>query len=323
VSAPVAFIVSEAHALTRLDRFLVECIAKVEPGSVLEGLSRARIQKLIEQGQISVEGAPSRPAYKLMPGDRVVVRVPPPEPLDLIPEDLPLDVLYEDSHLIALNKPAGLSVHPGAGRRTGTLVHALLAHCKDLSGIGGRERPGIVHRLDKDTSGVVVVAKHDRAHIGLTEQFAGRRVVKTYLAWVLGTPQPSAATIDTRIGRHPTDRIRFTTRVRHGRRAITHYEVAAARGGVAKLLIDLGTGRTHQIRVHLSDRGHPVVGDPVYGGRQWTRVSDAELLEIVKKLDRQALHAWRLQLTHPVTGQAMAFEAPLGPDLEELAAFVG
>jgi 23S rRNA pseudouridine1911/1915/1917 synthase len=323
VVAPVSLIVPELKAQERLDRFLVECVAEAESGSALEGLSRARIQKLIEQGEISVDGAPSRAAYKLKPGDRVVVRLPRPEPLDLVPEEMPLEVLYEDKHLVVLNKPAGLSVHPGAGRKTGTLVHALLAHCQDLSGIGGRERPGIVHRLDKDTSGVVVVAKHDRAHIGLTAQFADRQVVKTYLAWVLGTPQPLSATIDTRIGRHPTDRVRFTTRVRHGRRAITHYEVVATKGGVAKLLIDLGTGRTHQIRVHLSERGYPVLGDPTYGGRHWGRISDARLLEFAKQLDRQALHAWRLQLTHPVTGAVMTFEAPIPADLEPLLRFVG
>ena len=318
VTGSITLIVDQNAANERLDRFLVASVAAAIEGSALVGLSRGRIQKLITEGEITVGGTPARPAYRLRPGERVHVRVPSPEPLELVPEAISLDVLFEDAHLIVVNKPAGLAVHPGAGRKTGTLVHALLSHCHDLSGIGGRERPGIVHRLDKDTSGIVVVAKHDRAHQHLAAQFASRQVKKTYLAWVLGTPQPMAATIDTRIGRHPTDRKRFTARVRHGRRAITSYEVVGFHGGVAKLQIDLGTGRTHQIRVHMSERGHPVVGDPVYGGQQWRRITDPRLREIAEDLGRQALHAWRLELTHPVSGETMAFEATLPKDLVRL-----
>ncbi|MBI5510749.1 MAG: RluA family pseudouridine synthase [Deltaproteobacteria bacterium] len=307
----------------RLDRFLAARAAVAAPDSALFGVSRARLQRLIVDGLVTVAGAKVRPSYKLRPGEQVRVSVPAPEPLDLTPEPMPLSILYEDEHLIAVDKPAGLSVHPGAGRKTGTLVHALLAHCKDLSGIGGKERPGIVHRLDKDTSGVVVVAKHDRAHRLLAAQFALRQVKKTYVAFVFGVPLPKAATIETVIGRHPSDRKRFTTKVRRGRSAVTHYQVVASKGGISRVLIDLGTGRTHQIRVHFSERGHPVVGDPVYGGRQWRRVTDPALRKVAERLNRQALHALSLGINHPISGVPLLFEAPLPAELRPLTDLVG
>ena len=306
---------------TRLDRFVVgwvtEAAAETDEPE-LPALSRAQIQRLIAAGRVTVDDQPCRASRTLRGGEQVRLELPPPEPLDLVPEPMDLRVLFEDQHLIALDKPAGLVVHPGPGHHSGTLVHGLLAHCRDLSGIGGVSRPGIVHRLDRGTSGVLVVAKSDRAHEGLAAQFAGRTAHKTYVAFVVGEPQPRADTIDTPFGRHPTDRKRFSGRVSSGRRAITHYRVRAARGGLAELEIDLATGRTHQIRVHLAERGHPVAGDAPYGGRKLARVVDAPLHAACAALDHQALHAARLEIAHPVTSRRLVLEAPLPADLAEL-----
>jgi 23S rRNA pseudouridine1911/1915/1917 synthase len=265
-----------------------------------------------------VDGEATRRALRLRGGERVLVRVPDPEPLNLIPEPMALEVLFEDEHLIAVAKPAGLVVHPGAGHRTGTLVHGLLAHCRHLSGIGGVERPGIVHRLDRGTSGVMVVAKSDRAHVGLAAAFAAREVDKHYLAFVLGKPSPRLGTIDTCYGRHPSVRTRFTSKLHAGKRAITDYEVVASGDGVTELAVRLLTGRTHQIRVHLADRGHPVVGDARYGGRPFQRNKKTPPRAAAQELDHQALHAHRLRLTHPVTGESLDLEAPLPAELAAL-----
>jgi 23S rRNA pseudouridine1911/1915/1917 synthase len=304
-----------AAAGARLDRFLADLAA--EPGSPLAGLTRARLQGLIDDGRVRVDGAAAKSSRKLRGGERVEVSVPPPEPLTLAPEAMALDILFEDGDLIVLSKPAGLAVHPGAGRRHGTLVSGLLAHCRDLSGIGGVLRPGIVHRLDRGTSGVLVIAKHDRAHLALARQFAERRVDKRYVAFVLGTPSPRVALIETPYGRHPTQRLRFTSKVARGKRAVTRYEVVASGGGVARLAVKLETGRTHQIRVHLAERGHPVVGDPLYGGRRWGKLDDA-VRAAAEALGHQALHAAELSLAHPGTGEVMRFVAPLPADLVAL-----
>lgn len=304
----------------RVDVALARLAGSAPADSPLAGFTRSRLQKLVAAGCVRVGDEVVRASYRLEAGDEVVVDLPPPEPLGLEAEDRPLAVLFEDEHLIAIDKPAGLVVHPGAGRRQGTLVNALLAHCKDLSGIGGVERPGIVHRLDRDTSGVLVVAKHDRAHEALSRQFAAREVTKDYLAFVLGVPRPAEQRIETHFARHPTERRKFTGRVSAGRRALTSFRLVRAGGGLALLDVALGTGRTHQIRVHLSELGHPIAGDPLYGGKQLQRLRDAGLRQLVGALERQALHAARLELRHPMTREALAFVAPLPTELAALDA---
>jgi 23S rRNA pseudouridine1911/1915/1917 synthase len=245
----------------------------------------------------------ARPSDRLRPGDRIEVEIPPVRPVGLEPEPIPLDIVFEDRHLLVINKPAGLTVHPGAGREKGTLVHAVLAHCPDLAGIGGEQRPGVVHRLDKDTSGLLVVAKTDAALRGLQAQIQTRQARREYLVLVHGRlPKPEGA-VDAPIGRDPRRRTRMAV-VASGRRAITHYRVAEAFEAATLLEARLETGRTHQIRVHCAHLGHPVVGDPVYGRRPnpWG-------------LARQALHAHRLAFAHPATGAPLRFAAPLPADM--------
>lgn len=290
-------------------------------------LSRARLRALIEQGHAGIEaaGAPVegaaapgsapggrgarpraaavRPASRLRAGDRVWVEVPPPVASRLAPEPIPLAVVYEDAHLLVVDKPPGLTVHPGAGRRTGTLVHAVLARCPDLPGIGGEDRPGIVHRLDKDTSGLLVVAKSETALRELQAQIQTRRMRREYLALVHGRVAQDAGTIDAPIGRDPLRRTRMAI-VPGGRGAVTHYQVLERFADATLLRLRLETGRTHQIRVHCASLGHPVAGDATYGRRTnpWG-------------LRRQALHAARLLFDHPVTGAPLVFEAPLPEDM--------
>ncbi len=306
-----------AAAGERLDRFLTR-VAQAPDAGALADFSRSRLQKLIAAGLVSVDGAPCRAALALCGGETLTLQVPAPAPSVLVPEAIALDILFEDAHLLVLNKPAGLSVHPGAGHQQGTLVHALLFHCQDLSGIGGELRPGIVHRLDKDTSGLLVVAKDDRTHLGLSRQFAARTVQKRYRAFVLGIPRPAAATLDTLIARHPKDRKRFSSKVLRGKRAVTDYEVVRHHGGVSELAIVLHTGRTHQIRVHLADRGHPLIADALYGGCAWKRITDKPLRTYVMTLRRQALHAEQLTFVHPMTGEMLQFIAELPSDLKML-----
>lgn len=290
----------------RLDAYLAQVAASASSDDApWQGFSRARFQQLIARGQITVNGAPASAAQRLRGGERIVVQVPPPEPMALTPVPMDIDVLYEDGDVLLLNKPPGLVVHPGAGTRGPTLVHGLLAHCRDLSGIGGVARPGIVHRLDGGTSGVMVVAKHDRAHENLARQFARRTVVKAYVALVLGVPNPARATVRTLYGRHPRHRQRFTGRVTAGKTAITSYSVMAAAGGLAFVDVLLGTGRTHQIRVHLAEAGHPVLGDPIYGGQALARITHPAWRAQGAELTHQALHAACLELHHPVTGELL------------------
>lgn len=249
------------------------------------------------------EIGPARSADRLRAGDRIVVEVPPPQAVGLAPERIPLDVVYEDAELLVINKPAGLTVHPGAGRPTGTLVHAILAHCPTLPGIGGERRPGIVHRLDKDTSGLLVVAKTERALRHLQAQIQSRGARRDYSALVHGRMTKLEGRIDAAVGRDPRHRTRMAV-VASGRRAVTHYRVAEAFDAATALDVRLETGRTHQIRVHCAHIGHPVVGDPVYGRRPnpWG-------------LARQALHAHRLAFVHPVSGLSLSFTAPLPADM--------
>ena len=317
----------------RIDQWLAACLAP--------DLSRSRVQALIRDGQVTVNGSPARePKRRLAEGDRVALSVPEPEPAEPLGEDIPLQILYEDDDLIVIDKPAGLVVHPGAGNWTGTLVNALIHHCgASLSGVGGVRRPGIVHRLDKDTSGLMVVAKTDRAHRGRAEQFAahGRdgKLTRAYKALVWGVPSPKRGTVDANIARSSHNRMKMAAlkpRTRRddeedddnaaGRRAITHYEVERvfADGLVSLVECRLETGRTHQIRVHMTHIGHPVLGDPTYGTGMKTRAS--KLAEPARaalaRLNRQALHAWHLGFEHPVTGERLDFNAPLPEDMEKL-----
>ncbi|MCE9615179.1 MAG: RluA family pseudouridine synthase [Lentisphaerae bacterium] len=270
-------------------------------------LSRARIQALVKRGLITVNGQSAKAHLKIRPGMTVRVVVPPPEPLALTPEAIPLDILFEDRDLIVLNKPAGLVVHPAAGHPSGTLVNALLHHCHDLAGINGTQRPGIVHRLDRDTTGVMVVAKHDHAMQALAEQFKAGVVHKQYVALVHGVPTPDTGTIESLIGRSRHDRKKMSATPSHGRRAVTHYEVAEVLGDLARLNLRIETGRTHQIRVHLTHIGHPVVGDATYGSRRATAGAT-----------RQMLHAASLSFYHPKSGKRLTFEAPLPADMVAL-----
>jgi 23S rRNA pseudouridine1911/1915/1917 synthase len=268
-------------------------------------LTRAQARRLIDEGEVLVDGkAPSKAGIKLAGGEMLAVRMPAPAPATPMPEAIPLSVVYEDAHLIVVDKPAGMPVHPGPGHSGRTLVNALLSHCPDLPGIGGVQRPGIVHRLDKDTSGLIVAAKDEKAHAGLTRQLSERRMHKTYLALVEGHLQPPEALIDAPIGRDPGHRQRMAILPSgRGRDAQTRYRVRDYRDGYTYLEASPITGRTHQIRVHVASLGHPIVGDAVYGKPS-------------SLVGRQFLHAWRLGFRHPVTGDEMRFDAPLAEDLQ-------
>jgi 23S rRNA pseudouridine1911/1915/1917 synthase len=283
----------------------------------LPELSRTRAVQLIAEGHVRLNGGSARKSERVAAGDEIEMHVPPAEPSELEPEAIPLDFLYEDGDLVILVKPAGLVVHPAPGHRSGTLVNALLHHVQDLSGIGGVRRPGIVHRLDKDTSGLMIVAKHDRAHRRLAAALKRREIRRSYLAAAWGHLAADTITVDAPVGRSSRDRKRMTV-VDTGRRAVTHLRRMERWPAADLVQARLETGRTHQIRVHLAHIGHPVVGDPVYGAggargisgrdRPWAR-------ELERRVPRQFLHAHRLELAHPRTGEPMAFESPLPPDL--------
>ncbi|MEW6260613.1 MAG: RluA family pseudouridine synthase [Thermodesulfobacteriota bacterium] len=288
----------------RIDLFLAEAIP---------GMSRSHAAGRIKDGHVWIDDVPVRKSgIRLRPGEIVRVRIPDPVPIEPRPEVIPLDVLYEDDHLLVINKQPGLVVHPAPGHFDGTLVNAVLHHCDRLSSIGGCIRPGIVHRLDKDTSGVLIVTKTDAAQTGLSCQFASRQVQKTYLALVLGRmPQPDGR-IELPIGRHPVDRKKMSVRANRARNALTLWHEREVFTGISLLEIEIKTGRTHQIRVHVAAMGHPVAGDVVYGGRPPATPSSrwASLIR------RPMLHAWKIGFIHPVTGQPMACCAPLAPDME-------
>ncbi len=300
--------VEREQAKVRLDRFLAVA---------LPTFSRARLQTLIRDGFVTLNGSAPRPRDLVRTGDIVELREPEVEKIEAQPEQISLDILFEDEDLLVLNKPAGIVMHPGAGHEQHTLVNALLAHCQNLSGIGGKERPGIVHRLDKETSGCLVVAKNDTTHRDLSSQFAARTMTKIYLALVAGTLRKSSGVIDKAIARHPVHRQRMSIARRQGRSAKTEYRVlrsgipaegrASARPPVAISLVEctLHSGRTHQIRVHLHHLGHPILGDKLYGGK---RAGD---------YPRQMLHAWKLAFRHPRSGDEMSFDAPVPPDFAE------
>jgi len=292
----IALTVERKSAGLRLDRFLAMELAD---------FSRARLQSLIREGFVTLNGKPPRPRDLVKTNDVVELTEPAIEKIEAQPEQMALDILFEDDDLLVLNKPAGLVIHPGAGNRQHTLVNALLAHCTNLSGIGGQERPGIVHRLDKETSGCLVVAKNDSTHRDLSKQFAARTMQKIYLALVAGILKKPSGVIDAAIARHPIHRQRMSIARRQGRAAKTEYRVLRAGAGQSLLECTLHSGRTHQIRVHLHHLGHPVLGDKLYGGKQ------------AGLFPRQLLHAWKLGFRHPRTGEAKMFEAPIPADFSE------
>ena len=301
----MALIVDEQAAGTRVDRFLV---------LHLHDESRAAIQRLILAGHVTREGRALKSASRLRPGDRLIVRLPEPPPSSLIPEQVSLTILHEDPDLLVVVKPAGMVVHPGAGVRAGTLVHALIGREGTLSGVGGVERPGIVHRLDRETSGLLLVARNDRAHRTLAGQFAARRVAKTYLTVVWGRPVPAAGRIEAPVGRHPVARTRMAVRRVGGRPSITEYRALETLGPFTFLEARPVTGRTHQIRVHLRHRGHPVAGDSRYGGDDYHSLRAPAVQEALEAFGRLALHAFALEFLHPVSGKRLRFEAPLPDD---------
>jgi 23S rRNA pseudouridine1911/1915/1917 synthase len=308
---PTTLTVPAEHAGERLDRFLV---------SQVPGVSRARIQQLIAGGKVRVNGVAAKPSLRLREHDQIeLLGSPEPPPLKAFAEDIPLDVVYEDDALAVINKPAGMVVHAGAGARSqsGTLVNALLHRFASLSGVSGELRPGIVHRLDKDTSGLIVVAKSDLAHRRLAEQFARREVKKTYIALVHGWMKQDRGTIASAIARDRVRRTRMTTRTRGGREAVSHWRVLRriqSRFGKFSLLeLKIDTGRTHQIRVHLSSLGHPVAGDGLYGAARELKDTRGGKLA----LRRNFLHAGAIELRHPGTGATLSFSRPLPPQLED------
>ncbi len=287
----------------RLDQFLV---------GVVPDHSRSQIQRLIKEGLVQVEGRPARPNTAVRSGDRILVEVPLPKDAKLASQSLPIDIVYEDSDLVVVNKAAGMVVHPAAGHADGTLVNALLHHIDDLSGIGGERRPGIVHRLDRGTSGLMVVAKNDAAHAELTRQFHDREVEKEYVALVWGLVQ-AGRRIDVPIGRDPVHRQKMSARARRARSAVTRVTRAERLRGVTLIQVAIATGRTHQIRVHLSAIGHPIVGDRLYGGTRRHMPGD---LRALKHLEHPFLHAERLVFTHPADGRRMEFTSSLPDDLQ-------
>ena len=301
--------VTAAQDGLRLDRAL---------GELFPAHSRSALARLVEEEHVRLDGRTAKkPSQRVESGQTIEIDFPDAAPATVEAQELPLHILHEDEDLVVIDKPAGLVVHPAAGHRDQTLVNALLFTVKDLSGIGGEIRPGIVHRLDKDTSGVMVIAKNDEAHRKLTAAWGTDAVKKEYLALVYGTPSTDRGTIDAAIGRDPRDRKRMAV-VAHGRRAITEYEVAQRLRYVSLLRCTLRTGRTHQIRVHLKHIGHPIVGDPVYSGPQWRGIPDKRVQRAIARMERQALHAVRLTFPHPATGETMTMEAELPHDFASL-----
>ena len=294
---------------TRLDRALAARMPEH---------SRSFLARLIDEGRVMLDGRPApRPSVRVAEGQNATIDIPAPSPTSAESQEIPLSILFEDNDLVVIDKPAGLVVHPAAGHADRTLVNALLFHVRDLSGIGGELRPGIVHRLDKDTSGVMVIAKNDNAHRKLTAAWPTDAVRKEYVAIVYGTPSQMRGTIDAPIARDPRNRKRMAV-VAGGRNAITDYEVIEQLRHASVIRCILRTGRTHQIRVHLKSLGHPIIGDPVYSGPQWRGIQDKRLQKAISGFGRQALHAAHLAISHPKTDEQMSFTAPLPDDMRDL-----
>lgn len=292
----------------RLDLYIASCISEC---------SRSVATNLIRNGKIRVQGMVRKPGYRVKAGDEICGCIPPPAPVLFKPEPIPIDILHEDDDIIVINKRPGLVVHPAPGHYSGTLVNALLYHCPKLKGIGGELRPGIVHRLDKDTSGVLVAAKNDRAHLHLSRQFKSRRVKKKYLALVYGNMESDSGSVSLPIGRHPVDRKKMSTNSRKSRVAETTWQIRERFELASLIEVNLKTGRTHQIRVHCAAIKHPVMGDKVYGTRK-TGKNVAYGKNLFGSVPRQMLHAWRIVLTHPVTEAMVSFEAPIPSDMQAL-----
>ncbi len=292
------WLIDEVSAKTRIDKFVKEQLG--------DEISRTQIQIWIEGGSVLVNGAKVKTNYKLAPGDRITLTIPEAESVEIVPEDIPLDIYYEDSDVIVVNKPRGMVVHPAPGHSSGTLVNALMAHCKDLSGINGELRPGIVHRIDKDTSGLIMAAKNDKSHASLAAQLKEHSVTRKYLALVQGNLSHDQGTVDAPIGRDPHDRKMYTVIDRNSKHAVTHFHVVERFGDYTLLELKLETGRTHQIRVHMKFIGHPLVGDPMYGRSKGL------------KINGQALHATVLGFVHPSTAEYKEFTAPIPADMEDL-----
>lgn len=291
--------VSAEYAKERIDKYITE--------SIEEEVSRSQVQLWIKNGHVRINDLVVKPNAKCMEGDVVTLQMPEPTSVDIEAEDIPLDVYYEDSDVIVINKPRGMVVHPAPGHTSGTVVNALMYHCKDLSGINGELRPGIVHRIDKDTSGLLMAAKNDRAHVSLAEQLKAHTVIRKYIALVHGNVPHDQGTIDAPIGRDEHDRKMYTVTDRNSKHAVTHFKVLERFGDSTLVELKLETGRTHQIRVHMKFIGHPLVGDPMYsrGTRGLT-------------MEGQALHAETLGFIHPSTGELLQFEAPIPTDMEQL-----
>ncbi|WP_339250174.1 RluA family pseudouridine synthase [Paenibacillus sp. FSL P2-0136] len=292
------WIVAEGNARERIDKYVTEALE--------DEISRSQVQLWIGSGHVVVNGSPIKANYKLNEGDKVTVTVPEPEVTDLIAQDIPIEVAYEDSDVIVVNKARGMVVHPAVGHPSGTLVNALMYHCKDLSGINGEIRPGIVHRIDKDTSGLIMAAKNDASHASLSAQLKEHSVTRRYIAVVHGNLSHDKGTVDAPIGRDPHDRKLYTVTEKNSKRSVTHFTVLERFGDCTLLELQLETGRTHQIRVHMKFIGHPLVGDPVYGRSKGTTMNG------------QALHAAVLGFVHPSTGEYKEFSAPIPADMEEL-----
>lgn len=309
------WVISENDSGQRLDVFL----SGNDPS-----ISRSQIKKLIEEGSVLVNGRSVKAGYSLKTGDSVSLTPKELVVLETLPQDLPLDIIYEDGSIVVVNKPAGMVVHPAAGNYEGTLVNAVLYHCRDLSGIGGVIRPGIVHRLDKDTSGLIVVAKNDEAHRDLSDQFKKHLVTKVYYAFAFGNFKEDEGVIDAAVGRHPVERKKMSVYSKRGKEALTRWKVLERYGFMSFLEIRIETGRTHQIRVHLNSIGHPILGDNIYGNsaKRVQANQDTNVRSRLKSLKRHALHAGQLGFAHPRTRENLKFEAPLPDDMEGLRAFL-
>ena len=315
MSASQSLQVTAEHVAMRLDRFLDDSLPE---------LSRSQIKRLIDEGAVTLNGGTSKPGFKLRGGEEICVVLPDPLAATAEAESIPLHILYEDPALVVVNKPAHLVVHPAPGHRSGTLVNALLHHCKDLSGVGGELRPGIVHRLDKDTSGVMVATKDDRTHRYLARQFKAHSIQRRYRALVHGLVAETMGTIDQPIGRHPVHRKKMSTVARSSRRAVTRWQVLRRYEADRMTLVDLSleTGRTHQIRVHMAGMNCPVVGDPLYGGASRIKaIADQKLRQMVAALQRQFLHAWQLGFEHP-NGLQMVFQADVPSELQGILCYL-